>query len=87
MRRLMQNIEVIAHFSMDGKLTPYRLKYQTSDERCIVIKINQVMTQQTDFYTGNMIYVYDCSAVINNIEQLFQIKYELKSCKWFLSKI
>ena len=83
----MQNIEVIAHFSMDGKLTPYRLKYQISDESSIVIKIDKVMTQQTDFYTGNVIYVYDCRAVINNTESIFQIKYELKSCKWFLSRI
>lgn len=38
-------------------------------------------------YCGNKVLVYTCSAVIDGIERIFEIKYDIEKCKWILYKI
>lgn len=86
MKVVAKNIEMIAHFDIDGKIKPIRFRYMENNEHQVV-KINKIITIDSEKYCGNKMLVYTCSAVINNIEKIFEIKYDIEGCKWILFKI
>jgi len=78
----MQPVEVIGHFNKEGTITPYRFKMDNH-----VIKIERVQTFNIDMFSGNILNVYDCKVVINELEKVIQLKYEIKTCRWYLTRI
>jgi hypothetical protein len=36
---------------------------------------------------GNEMLVYRCESSIDGIEKVYELKFEIKSCKWMLFKI
>lgn len=86
MKVLMQPIEMIARFSPEG--TPRPIKYQvTSDGESIVIQVDQVLFQTEEKLAGNRMLVFRCQSEINGFSKIFELKYELSTCKWFLFKM
>ena len=82
----MKTVEAIAHFDEEGKPTPYRIKVQ-ENEKSVVIKIKKVISFQSTELVGNKLYVYECNALLHEQDRFLQLKYEVKTCRWFLSKI
>jgi hypothetical protein len=52
-----------------------------------VIKIDKVIVKDTEKLAGNNMLVYKCQSTIDNVIKLFEIKYEIATCKWILFKI
>lgn len=87
MKVLMKPIEMIAWSTIDGLLIPLRYRIVCEDESYRVIKVNRVLTRKEEKLAGNRMLVYKCESIINNTQRIYEIKYEIDSCKWFLYKI
>lgn len=86
MKVLMRPIEMIFVSTTSGKLTPIKFKLPT-DKGDMVIKIDKIIKSQEEKISGNNIISYTCQSTIARSERLFELRYEIRSCRWFLFKI
>ncbi len=87
MKVLALPIEVISYTDNKGSIRPIRFRIQIDDELMQVIKIDKVLVKETEKLAGNIMIVYKCQSLIDNVIKLFEIKYEISTCKWILFKI
>lgn len=83
----MKPIEMIAWFPKDK--FPIPLRYRMVDENMEnkVIKVDKVLFKEEEKIAGNRMILYRCESVIENTQRVFELKYEISTCKWFLFKI
>lgn len=86
MKVLMKPIEMIAWFTEAGKPRPIKFKFVYTDD-CITIKVGKIITIDEEKIAGNRMYLYKCQSIIENVEKIYELKYEINTCKWFLFKI
>ncbi len=87
MKVIAKPIEMIAWFEEDGTPNPVRFKIVKEDGSNSVIKIDRVICKDKEKLAGNEMIIFRCQSIINGLERLFEIKYELRTCKWILFKI
>lgn len=87
MKVLALPIEMVSYTDNKGSIRPIRFRMQIGDEPMQVIKIDKVIVRDTEKLAGNIMLVYKCQSLIDNVTKLFEIKYELATCKWILYKI
>ena len=87
MKVVAKPIEVISYTDNKGDLKPLRIRIQNEDETLKVIRVDKVITNETEKLAGNYMLVFKCQSLIDNTSRLFEIKYELQTCKWILFKI
>lgn len=87
MKVVAKPIEVVSYTDDKGDIRPLRFRIQNEDQTIKVIKIDKVITKETEKLAGNYMLVFKCQSLIDNIQRLFEIKYELQTCKWILFKI
>jgi hypothetical protein len=87
MKVIAKPIQVVAWFNEKGSINPVRFKLCNEDEKNITIKINKILFTNKENLAGNKMIVYKCQSIINGIEKLYELKYEINSCKWMLFKI
>lgn len=87
MKAIAKPIDVIAWFNKDGTPKPIKFRITSEDENEAVIKIDKVLFNYTEKLAGNPMLVFRCQGVVNNMEKIFELKYELGTCKWMLFKI
>jgi len=87
MKVLMKPIEMIAWFTKDKN--PIPLRYRIVDENNLyrVVKVDKVLFAEEEKLAGNRMILYRCESTINNIRKIYELKYEIDTCKWFLFKI
>ncbi|EKQ52691.1 hypothetical protein [Clostridium sp. Maddingley MBC34-26] len=86
MKVVAKKVEMIAHFKEDGKIKPLRFKIE-EENKCEVIRIQKIISIDLEKLCGNKMLIYTCTAIINNQEKIFELKYDLEGCKWILFKI
>lgn len=86
MKVVSKSIEMISYFRTDGTIRPLRFRME-EDDGCEVIKISRIIRCETEKLCGNKMMVYTCCAVIDGIEKIFEIKYDVEKMKWILFKI
>ena len=86
MKRIMKEVDVIAAFDTEGKITPVKFRIE-EEGLCRTIKIDRVSCQTTERFAGNSVVVFECVTLLDDTERNLQLKYELKTCKWFLYKM
>ena len=87
MKIVAKPIEVISYTDNKGDIRPLRFRLQTEDDSVKVIKVDKVIVKETEKLAGNLMLVFKCQSLINNGVKIFEIKYDLGSCKWMLYKI
>lgn len=87
MKVVAKPIEMIAWTDTKGNINPVRFKLTKEDESSSVIKIDKVISVDKEKFAGNNMLVYKCQSVINEVDRIYQIKYEISTCKWILFKI
>ena len=80
-------IEMVSYTDKYGSVNPIRFRMQVEDEPMQVIKIDRVIIKDTEKLVGNIMIVFKCQSLIDNVMKLFEIRYELATCKWILFKI
>ncbi len=87
MKVVARPIDVVSWTDTTGTVHPIRFRYMEKDESYKVIKINRIIQKNLEKLCGNPMIIYRCSSVIDGAERLFELKYEVNSCKWILFKI
>lgn len=87
MKVLMKPIEMIAWFTEQG--IPHPVKYRTTldDKSKVSIKVDKIITREEEKLAGNRMILFKCRSIINGFEKVYELKYEISTCKWFLYKI
>lgn len=85
MKVVAKPISMVAWFEPNGALHPVRFKI--TEEEDMVIKVDRILSKETEKFAGNPRIVFNCQSIINGCERLYQIKYEVNTCKWILFKI
>lgn len=86
MKVLMRPIEMIAWFTKDGTPTPVKYRINEGDDK-FVIKVDRIIIRSEEKLAGNRMLVYRCQSIINNTEKVYELKYEINTCRWFLYKM
>lgn len=86
MKVVCKPIEMIAWFEKNGEIHPIRFKVLENDQ-VKVIAIQRVQAVHLEKLAGNPMYVFDCQSHIDGLVKIYQLKYEVRTCKWFLFKI
>ena len=76
MKIVNHTVSVIAIFDEEGKITPYKFKY--NDKPVLILR---VMKSYLEKLAGNYRLVFVC---IHNEKDVYELKYELDSYKWYL---
>jgi len=87
MKVLALPIEMVSYIDNKGYIKPIRFRMQIDDEPMEVIKIDKVIVRDTERFAGNIMLVYKCQSLIDDVIKLFEIKYEVSTCRWILFKI
>jgi hypothetical protein len=87
MKVLMKPIKMIAWFDENGVPTPVRYNMRLDDESSVTIRINRILEKREEKLAGNRMLVFTCQSVLNDMERIYELKYELSTCKWFLYKM
>lgn len=87
MKVVAKPIEMAAWFTRDGIPHPIKFRIVNEDESYTVIKIDKIICTNTEKLAGNCMYVFKCQSIVEGIERIFEIKYEISTCRWILFKI
>ena len=87
MKVIAKEVDMIACFTRGGDIKPIRFKLIDEEECEKVIKINQVITKKLSKMAGMHTYIFNCFVLLNEIQMLCEIRYEIDTCKWMLFKI
>lgn len=87
MKVLMKDIEVIALFKEKGHPVPLRFRYYDENIGNVVVPINRVVFSEEEKIAGKKVIIYRCQSYMNNIEKIFELKFEIDTCKWYLYKL
>lgn len=87
MKILAAPIDMVCWFEKTGIPHPVRFKLVAEDESELVIKIDKVMFIDKEKLAGNEMLIFKCRSVIQGVQRIFELKYELRTCKWILWKM
>ncbi|WP_407314505.1 hypothetical protein [Desulfosporosinus sp. SB140] len=82
MKVVMEPIEMIAWFDIPGTPRPIRFRHAEN-----VVKVEMIKRISEEKIAGNRMKIYECQSEIHGQMRLFELKYELNTCKWFLFKM
>ena len=86
MKLLMKAVEMIARFSLD--CTPQPVKYKVIfRQEPIVVRVDQILFKTTEDLISNRAIIFRCQSEINGVLKMYEIKYELGTCRWLLWKM
>lgn len=83
----MKPIKMIAWFDEEGIPTPVRYNMTMNDESSVTVRVDRVIQKREEKLAGNRMLVFTCQSIIDDMEKIYEIKYELNSCKWYLFKM
>lgn len=83
----MKPIEMIAWFTTKEKPIPLRYRLIDENNTYKVIKVDRVIFAEEEKLAGNRMILYRCESEINKLKTIYELKYEIDTCKWFLYKI
>ncbi|MCF6459604.1 hypothetical protein [Clostridium sp. Cult3] len=87
MKILMKPIEMIAWFTTEKKPIPLRYRLVDENDTYKVIKVDRILFAEEEKIAGNRMILYRCQSIIHNTQKIYELKYEIDTCKWFLFKI
>ncbi|MHC1682240.1 MAG: hypothetical protein AB6733_04745 [Clostridiaceae bacterium] len=87
MKVVAKPIEMIAYFTKEGEPHPIKFRLTKEDDQNFIIKVDKILFKEKERIAGNDVLVYRCQSVINSMDKVFELKYDLKNCKWVLFKI
>ena len=82
MKIIMDAVKMIAKFDTHGNPTPARFQHK---ER--IIDVQQIISTREEKLAGNRMKIYSCQSEIAGKIRRYELKFELKTCKWFLYKM
>jgi len=86
MKVVSKKIDMIAYFKKDGNINPIKFRIEEED-KCQVIRIEKIISTDSEKLCGNKMWVFTCNVVIDNITKICEIKYDIdKDVAGYFSK-
>lgn len=85
MKVVSKPIQMIAWFKKDGTINPIRFKLDEEESK--VIRIDKIIKRDKEKLAGKAMEKFVCSTCLDGVERIFELKYDISSCKWILFKI
>ncbi|MCO1604659.1 hypothetical protein M8H41_18595 [Desulfosporosinus nitroreducens] len=82
MKTIAAPVEMVCWFDLNGRPYPVRFRHKGS-----VVKVQQVIHTTEEKLAGNLMKVFRCQSEVDGVMRVFELKYELQTCKWFLWKM
>lgn len=86
MKVVAKEIEMIAWFKKMDMPIPIKFKFLDKDDKQI-IKVDKIIHADEEKLAGNRMYIYRCQSMIGANEKIYELKYEVDKCRWYLFKI
>jgi hypothetical protein len=86
MKTVMRPIEMIASSNTEGILTPIRYRIIDSGEG-VVVTVDSILTRTEEKVAGFRNLIFRCRSTIDGVQKVYELKYEVDRCKWFLYRI
>lgn len=86
MKVVAKPVEIISYTDNSGNLKPLRFRIIQDDETLETISVDRIIRKTSEKFAGNQMIVFTCQSLINNKARVYEIKYELNTCKWILFK-
>lgn len=83
----MKPIDMIAWFTREGLPTPIRFRVEQPYEEPAVVNISRVIDRKEEKLAGNPIIIFTCQSLIQGTEKLYEVHYELRTCRWYVYKM
>jgi len=87
MQVLDMPIEMVSYTDNKGYINPIRFRLFLDKVPMQVIKIDKVIEKDVGNFAGINMIVYTCQSLIDDATKLFEIRYEIQTCKWILYEI
>ena len=87
MKIIARPIEVLAVTDTLGNMSPLKFKAKTKSNEDIVISVDKVESRELEKMAGNKMLLYKCKGVVGEKQRDFELKFEIRSCKWMLWKM
>lgn len=88
MKVYMKPVRMIACFESNGLLTPIRFQMPpVENQEALTIQVNKIALREEEKLAGNRMMIYKCQSTIGDAEKVYELKYELNTCKWYLYKM
>ena len=79
MKVVSKKIEVIVYFKKDGRINSIKFRIEESS-KCQVIRIAKIISTELEKSCGNKMCVFTCMTIIENVEKIFELKYDWERC-------
>jgi hypothetical protein len=86
MKTIMRPIEALVWMEPDGDVRPLRFRLEDEAGEMVVVRV-EVLTRTEERQAGNPMIVYACQGQVRGRVRRFELKYEIRACKWYLYKI
>lgn len=87
MKVYMKPIKMISVSEFDGVLTPIKFQMKNEVKELITVKIDNIVLRDEEKLAGNRMFIYRCQSDIEGTVKIYELKYEVSSCKWYLFKM
>jgi hypothetical protein len=87
MKVLMKSVDMICLSSCDGTITPLKFRWREDGHEPKIIRIDQVIDRKEEKLAGNPMLVFTVRSVIDGIERIFEMKYDIRNYTWYLYKL
>ena len=87
MKVVAKPISVVARFPEKGMPEPVKFRLKNEDDSYTNVMIDKIIQSDMEKLAGNLMIVFRCQSLIGGVTKLYELKYELNTCKWVLFKI
>ncbi len=87
MKIVARPVEMVAWFTQEGVPKPVRFRLVNEEGVYTIIKIDRIVSKDKEKLAGNDMLIFKCESMIKGIQKIYEIKYELRTCKWILYKM
>lgn len=87
MKRVIKPVDMIAWYTHEGIINPLKFRIQDDKNENVILNVDKIFKRNQVKSAGKVVRVYDCQSLINGIDKLFQLRYEVEACTWYLYKI
>lgn len=87
MKVFMKPVDMIATHPREGMPIPLKYRISSAEGTNKVIKVEKIIHKAEEKLAGNKMFIYRCQSTINGRERIYELKYEIGTCRWFLFKI
>jgi hypothetical protein len=87
MKIRMKRLKMIFWTDENGRITPIRFLMRQDDTSVIKVGSIRVMERKEEKLAGNRMLIFVCQSVVAGQQKVFELKYEIATCRWFLYKM